>query len=54
MTIQCNGLPGVLAWGSVIALVWFALCLPPPRLGWLGKALVVLAFGYWVFWAGFR
>ena len=48
--IHCNGFPGLIAWGSVIALAWLALCIPAPRLGWLGKAAAVGVFGWCVFW----
>jgi hypothetical protein len=56
MTIECNGVAGVISWSAVIAIVWFALCLPLPKIGprLLWKTVVVLCAGYIVFFYAFR
>ena len=55
MTIDRNGIPGVIAWLLVCALFWFAMGLNIPfsaRLTW--KTLAVMFVSYLVFFYAFR
>ena len=54
MDIQCNGIGGIMAWTCVIALFWFALCLPFPKMSGVLKVLVILTFAYVVFFYAMR
>jgi hypothetical protein len=56
MTIDCNGIPGVISWLAVIAFFWFAWGAQIPKIGprWFWKIVLLLCAGYLVFFYAFR
>ena len=49
-------LPSLLSWTAVLALLWFAACMPAPHVGkaFRLKALAIVVFGMVVFYYAFR
>jgi len=54
MTIDRNGIPGVIAWLLVCALFAFALGIPAPRMKRAWKIIAVMFVSYLVFFYAFR